>query len=110
MPRPVRYCSAVTSTFAPDDPDVYDPAVYVGATHVSPPERARCSRCSTGASSTCSAGLRHGGLFSWWDYRAGNFHKGKGMRIDLVLVTEMLAERTTGVLIDRNAAQGSGPL
>ena len=30
------------------------------------------------------------GLFSWWDYRAGNFHKGKGMRIDLVLATPTL--------------------
>ena len=36
---------------------------------------------------------RAGGLFSWWDYRAGNFHKGKGMRIDLVLATEALADR-----------------
>jgi exodeoxyribonuclease III len=50
-----------------------------------------------------------GGLFSWWDYRAGNFHKGKGMRIDLVLVSEVLAERTTGILVDRNARKGQGP-
>ena len=37
-----------------------------------------------------------GGLFSWWDYRAGNFHKGKGMRIDLVLATAPLAARAGG--------------
>jgi exodeoxyribonuclease-3 len=31
------------------------------------------------------------------------------MRIDLVLLTERLAERTTAVLIDRNARKGQGP-
>ena len=50
-----------------------------------------------------------GGLFSWWDYRAGNFHKRKGMRIDLVLATEPLAERLDLVLIDRNARKGETP-
>ena len=33
------------------------------------------------------------GRFSWWDYRAGNFHKNLGMRIDHLLVTSPLAER-----------------
>ena len=27
------------------------------------------------------------GLYCWWDYRAGNFHKHRGMRIDLVLLS-----------------------
>ena len=49
------------------------------------------------------------GLFSWWDYRAGNFHKGKGMRIDLVLATETLAAGSTSALIDRNARKGKSP-
>ncbi|MDZ7733845.1 MAG: hypothetical protein U5R31_12970 [Acidimicrobiia bacterium] len=50
-----------------------------------------------------------GGLFSWWDYRGGNFHKGRGMRIDLALATEPLCERLGAVLIDRNARKGKGP-
>ena len=33
------------------------------------------------------------GLFSWWDYRGGSFHRHQGMRIDLILVTEVLAIR-----------------
>ena len=37
-----------------------------------------------------------GGLFSWWDYRAGNFHKGKGMRIDLIA-----GHRVAGGPVDR---------
>ena len=27
-------------------------------------------------------------LYSWWDYRAGDFHKHRGMRIDLMLATQ----------------------
>ena len=48
-------------------------------------------------------------LFTWWDYRAGSFHKHRGMRIDLILVTEVLAERTRYGLIDRNARKGDKP-
>jgi exodeoxyribonuclease-3 len=95
---------------APDDRDVYDPAMYVGATHVSPPERAALQRMlDWGLVDVFRRQYEVGGLFSWWDYRAGNFHKGKGMRIDLVLVTRSLAERTTAVLIDRNARKGQSP-
>jgi exodeoxyribonuclease-3 len=50
-----------------------------------------------------------GGVFSWWDYRAGDFHQGRGMRIDLVLLSRALAERSTSVSIDRNARKGQKP-
>ena len=39
--------------------------------------------------------------FSWWDYRRGAFHRGWGLRIDLVLGTRAVAERTEAVDIDR---------
>jgi exodeoxyribonuclease-3 len=39
--------------------------------------------------------------FSWWDYRAGAFHKGQGLRIDLLLGTRPLAQRLTRAEIDR---------
>jgi exodeoxyribonuclease-3 len=95
---------------APDDRDVYDPAVYVGATHVSEPERAALQRLlDWGMVDVFRRHYEDGGLFSWWDYRAGNFHKGKGMRIDLILMTEVLASRARSVLIDRNARKGKGP-
>jgi len=50
-----------------------------------------------------------GGVFSWWDSRAGDFHKGRGMRIDLVLVSADLASRCIGARIDRNARKGKLP-
>jgi exodeoxyribonuclease-3 len=48
-------------------------------------------------------------LFSYWDYRAGDFHQHRGMRIDLMLVSKPLAERLTWAIIDRNARKGKLP-
>jgi exodeoxyribonuclease-3 len=50
-----------------------------------------------------------GGLSSWWDYRAGNFHKGLGMRIDLMLLDESLTPKVKDVWIDRDARKGKKP-
>ncbi len=96
---------------APGDDDVWDPAVFVDATHTSPPERAALARLEEWGLDDVF--LRHWEVgdvrFSWWDYRGGNFHKGMGMRIDLVLATPSLAARTTSARVDRNARKGKGP-
>ena len=39
--------------------------------------------------------------FSWWDYRGGCFHRGLGLRIDLLLGTAAVASRVRNVEIDR---------
>jgi exodeoxyribonuclease-3 len=39
--------------------------------------------------------------FSWWDYRAGNFHKNLGMRLDVLFATEAVARRVQEVYVDR---------
>jgi exodeoxyribonuclease III len=49
------------------------------------------------------------GVFSWWDYRGGDFHQGRGVRMDLLLVSEDLAERATGSFVDRDARKGEKP-
>ena len=46
------------------------------------------------------------GLFSWWDYRAGSFHKNQGLRIDHVYVTAPLVGRVVSAEIDRDARKG----
>ena len=95
---------------APDDRDVYDPAEYVGTTHTSEPERAALVGLEKwGLVDVFREKYEDGGLYSWWDYRAGNFHKGKGMRIDLVMATRSLADTATSALIDRNARKGKSP-
>ncbi len=96
---------------APTDIDVWDPAAVHGATHVSPPEREALGRLLdwglTDVFRDRFPDVER--LYSWWDYRAGNFHKGIGMRIDLVLASASLAARTQGALIDRNARKGKLP-
>lgn len=95
---------------APDDRDVWDPAAFVGATHVSEPERAAIRALEAwGLEDVFRRHHPQPGLFSWWDYRAGDFHQGRGMRIDLVLATAPVAERTRAVLIDRYARKGQRP-
>jgi exodeoxyribonuclease-3 len=46
------------------------------------------------------------GRYSWWDYRAGMFHKNSGMRIDLLLVGSDVAARVVDAEIDRQARKG----
>lgn len=95
---------------APEDRDVHDPAAFVGATHVSEPERAALAELEAwGLVDLFRLQHREGGLFSWWDYRAGDFHQGRGMRIDLVLGSRPLAERVRWSIIDRNARKGQQP-
>jgi exodeoxyribonuclease-3 len=48
-------------------------------------------------------------VFSWWDYRRGDFHEGRGMRIDLVLASAAVIERARWCVIDRNARKGKSP-
>jgi exodeoxyribonuclease III len=92
---------------APSDADVWDPAACHGGTHVSPPERGAFARLGAwGLTDAYRLHHREPGRFTWWDYRAGNFHKNFGMRIDHLLVTSSLATRVVGAEIDREARKG----
>ena len=102
----------VTGDFniAPTDLDVYDPKKLVGATHVSEPERAELAALEAwGFTDLFRQHHPEGKLFSWWDYRAGDFHQGRGMRIDLVLGTASVAARCDFAIVDRNARKGTSP-
>jgi exodeoxyribonuclease III len=95
---------------APEDPDVYDMDAFVGSTHVSAPERAAMAALRDwGLVDAYRLHHPEPGKFSWWDYRAGNFHKGLGMRIDHLYVTRPVAERCTAAEIDREARKGKLP-
>ncbi len=95
---------------APDDIDVYDPKALVGMTHVSEPERNSLKQLMEwGFKDSFRKFYSSDRLYSWWDYRGGSFHKGIGMRIDLILVSLGLTDSCLGSLIDRNARKGQQP-
>jgi len=95
---------------APEDADVYDMADFVGATHVSASERAAVAALRDwGLVDAYRLHHPEPGKFSWWDYRAGSFHKGLGMRIDHLYVTRSVADRCTAAEIDRDARKGKLP-
>ncbi|MGI8903680.1 MAG: exodeoxyribonuclease III [Solirubrobacteraceae bacterium] len=127
---------------APADDDVYDPAAFVGSTHVTPAERVAVERILAQglvdayrelhpagrgrhvASATSESeqpererreapaadkSARPERGFTWWDYRAGHFHRGLGMRIDLALLSPDLAARLSACGIDRAYRKGAKP-
>jgi exodeoxyribonuclease-3 len=94
---------------APSDEDVWDPAAFVGATHVSEPERAALQNVEAWGLHDVFLRFNEPGTFTWWDYRAGDFHQGRGLRIDLVLVSEDLNEKASGAFRDRDARKGKKP-
>ncbi len=92
---------------APEDTDVWDPRACHGGTHVSPAEREAFAKLLRWG--LVDAYRKHHpepGRYTWWDYRAGNFHKNFGMRIDHLLASRPLAERTVWAEIDREARKG----
>ncbi len=92
---------------APEDVDVWDPKACHGGTHVSKEERAAFAHLSSwGLVDAYRRHHREPRRYTWWDYRAGNFPKNFGMRIDHLLVTEPLAKRTVAADIDREARKG----
>src|SRR3954467_7914291 len=92
---------------APTDADVWDPKACHGGTHVSPKERDAFTRLlSRGLVDAYRSRHEERGRFTWWDYRAGNFHKNFGMRIDHLLVSPPVAPRIVFAEIDREARKG----
>ena len=92
---------------APTDMDVWDAAAVHGGTHVSEPERAAFrALLDLGLTDAYRSQRSEPGRFTWWDYRAGMFHKNFGMRIDHLLVSPPVASRLVGAEIDREARKG----
>jgi exodeoxyribonuclease-3 len=92
---------------APADIDVWDPVACHGGTHVSEPERKAFARlCEWGLVDVYRRQHPEPGRYTWWDYRAGNFHKNYGMRIDHLLVSPPLAARVVWTEIDRETRKG----
>jgi exodeoxyribonuclease-3 len=96
---------------APEDRDVWDPKKFVGATHVTDAERKAVARLEEwGMVDTFREVYPDADrLYTYWDYRAGDFHQHRGMRIDHLLATKPVADRVEWAIVDRNARKGTGP-
>jgi exodeoxyribonuclease-3 len=107
-PGAVMVCGDMN--IAPTDADVFDPAAYEGHTHVTPPEREALAELeAVGLHDVVRDRWPDERVFSYWDYRAGMFHKDLGMRIDLILAGDPVAKRVKAAWIDRKARKGKGP-
>jgi exodeoxyribonuclease III len=106
--RPLVVCGDFN--IAPEDRDVWDPELWRGQTLFSEPEKqALRELMAWGLEDTLRRLHPEGGLYTWWDFRQGAFHRGWGLRIDHVLATPPLAARCLAVDIDRDERKGEKP-
>ena len=94
----------------PTDADVWDPAQFAGTTHITPDERTRLQAIlDAGVTDVFRHRNPDATGFTWWDYRAGAFHRGWGLRIDLVMASPELAAGDGFSGIDRDFRKGTKP-
>lgn len=95
---------------APEDRDVWSVEAFEGATHVTDAERDALARLRDWGLVDAFRRVRpEARLYSYWDYRRGDFHQHRGMRIDLVYVTRPVADAVGFAVVDRNARKGTAP-
>ena len=95
---------------APENIDVWDPALFEGQTLFTLKERDALQRlCAFGLTDTFRKLYPNEQKFSWWDYRELGFPKNKGLRIDHILATAPMVQRLVKVEVDREERKGKQP-
>lgn len=96
---------------APADADVHDPAAWAGQILCSEPERSALR-------DFVALGLHDSfrqvhptaeAAFSWWDYRQAGFRRNLGLRIDLILVSDVLRSELKDAGIDKGPRKREQP-
>ncbi len=93
---------------APEDSDVWDISLFADSTHVTPAERAALADLRGSGLTDVRPRALKGEPYTFWDYRNGAFHRGWGMRIDLVYANAPFVARVADVYVDREARKGKG--
>ena len=101
---------ALTGDFniAPSDADVWDISLFTDSTHVTPAERSSLAALLDLGLVDIPPRALKGEPFTFWDYRNGAFHRGWGMRIDLILGNASFAAAVRDAYVDREARKGKG--
>ena len=87
---------------APDDRDVHDPEAWHERILCSTPEREALQKIlDLGLADTFRLFDQEEKSYSWWDYRAAGFRRNRGLRIDLVLASKVLADSCRACTIDK---------
>jgi exodeoxyribonuclease-3 len=102
LARHPRLCILGDYNIAPEDRDVHDPKAWEGSVHVSPAERSALqSLLGTGLKDCFRLFDQPEKSYSWWDYRMVAFRRNAGLRIDLILASEALAQKCAACHIDK---------
>jgi len=87
---------------APEDEDVHDPKEWEGSILVSQAERDEFKKLLSHGLKDCFRLFdQEEKIFSWWDYRAAAFRRGRGMRIDHILASNTLSDSCCACYIDK---------
>jgi exodeoxyribonuclease-3 len=87
---------------APADEDVHDPEKWGEAILCSPSERQALTDVLDLGLTDVFRNFEHPEkTFSWWDYRAAGFRRNIGLRIDLILTTDLMTAACTASYVDK---------
>ena len=94
----------------PTDADVWDPSQFVGSTHVTAPERKALAELrALGLHDVMPRAMKYDTPYTYWDYRAGMFHKNQGHADRPGLRNHGGVRRRHGRLRRPRRPQGQGP-
>lgn len=109
-PRGVPMIVLGDFNIAPEDRDVHDPAAWEGKVLVSDAERSALQAVlALGLVDVYRRFEQPERSFSWWDYRAAGFRRNLGLRIDLILASESLAQGCVKSWIDKEPRRAERP-
>jgi exodeoxyribonuclease-3 len=87
---------------APADEDIYDPVKWGESILASPAERAALGKLlDLGLTDVFRKFDHPENTFSWWDYRAAGFRRNAGLRIDLILTSDVMTDACTASYVDK---------
>ena len=95
---------------APEDGDVYDPVAWEGSVLVSSHERdALKTLLNLGLVDSFRTQHPEVTQYSWWDYRQASFRRNHGLRIDLILLSQVLSAACIESAIDSEPRRAERP-